>query len=200
MPGNKTPPEPGVFAKSRWASVVPLRQRRNDGRQTRRVRWIRSALSSPLVPSGALRLAQIEFAAALSRRRVRPSLHTSLDHEREYCSANCANCAAARHHMIDGAILSGGVMAPGGRRPGAGRPRGPDVLRELNCIKAALDALHQQRCDEAEAIVPILRRLTGINECTNVSAGAAYLEECKWTKNRRTSRKTLLMRSINRSD
>lgn len=91
-------------------------------------------------------------------------------------------------------------MAPGGRRPGAGRPRGPDVLRELNCIKAALDALHQQRCDEAEAIVPILRRLTGINERTNVSASAAYLEECKWTKNRRTSRKTLLIRSINRSD
>jgi hypothetical protein len=50
----------------------------------------------------------------------------------------------------------------GGRRAGAGRPRGPDVLRELNGIKTALDALYQQRRDESEALTPILRRLTGI--------------------------------------
>lgn len=70
--------------------------------------------------------------------------------------------AAEQPHLINGAILFGGAMARGGRRPGAGRPRGPDVLRELNGIKTALHALYQQRRDEAEAMVPILRRLTGI--------------------------------------
>jgi hypothetical protein len=52
----------------------------------------------------------------------------------------------------------------GGKRPGAGRPRGPDILRELCRIEGALDRLHQQRRDEAESFVPILRRLRAIEE------------------------------------
>jgi hypothetical protein len=52
----------------------------------------------------------------------------------------------------------------GGKRPGSGRPRGPDILRELNGVKQALNALRQQRRDEAESFVPILRRLRAIEE------------------------------------
>ena len=57
----------------------------------------------------------------------------------------------------------------GGRRAGAGRPRGPDVLRELGRIRGALEVqnviltrLHQQRQYAMEHGPLILRRLTEI--------------------------------------